>query len=353
MAESAFLRMGAIECSTSVRAQERLACAGVSRQTDPGVVRLDQGSTQPACRRAGERRRARPPAKSSDLLARRLGGGRFNTRGGGQIDLTTPRLETHSRRAPGPPSRRADRREKDAADARGSNAKAAQESKERTLEKSPPQVAVNNAFHGVASGAGRRPGTCIGGRRPRRASARAARDGRPPWILLTGNIGSRFKRSWITRVGFAPFSNVSKRATRTPSAGSSTAGTKSGSSYACACATGARAASASSTRLAPLAPISTIHLGAARSLGLPANVPLDCCAADEAITLPLGAGRSPATHVAPQGSRSIAASETWLDLRALLDLGPSAQGLGEPLPDRDADPGARREDLPEPRANRS
>jgi hypothetical protein len=177
MAESAFLRMGAFECSTSVRAQEWLACAGVSRQTDPGVVRLDRGSTQPACRRVGEWRRARPPAKSPNLLPLRLGGGRFNTRGGGQIDLTTPRLETHSRRAPGPPSRRADRSEEDAADTRRSNAKAAQDSKERILEKSPSRVAVKDAFHGVASRAGRRPGTCIGGRCPRRASARAAETG--------------------------------------------------------------------------------------------------------------------------------------------------------------------------------
>ncbi|HEY4016557.1 MAG TPA: hypothetical protein VGM06_24645 [Polyangiaceae bacterium] len=96
-----------------------------------------------------------------------------------------------------------------------------------------------------------------------------------------------------------------------------------------------------------------LHLGAARSLGLPANGPLDCCATDEAITLPLGAGRRPATHVAPQGSRSVVASETWLDLRALLDLEPSGSRHGEPPPERNADPGARREDLPEPRVNRS
>lgn len=96
-----------------------------------------------------------------------------------------------------------------------------------------------------------------------------------------------------------------------------------------------------------------LHLGAARSLGLPANVPLDCCRADEAITLRLGDGPSPARYMEPQGSRGEGAGETWFDLNTLLDLGPSANGVGEPGPDRDADPSGRHEELSAPRANRS
>jgi hypothetical protein len=92
-----------------------------------------------------------------------------------------------------------------------------------------------------------------------------------------------------------------------------------------------------------------LHLGAMRSLCLPANVPLDCCAADEAITLPLG----DATHVEPQGSRDGSGGETWLDLRALIDPGPSVDGVGEAAPNRDGESLALHEEVREPRANRS
>ncbi len=93
-----------------------------------------------------------------------------------------------------------------------------------------------------------------------------------------------------------------------------------------------------------------VHLGAASRLGLPANLPFVCCAADEAITLPLGGGRSPAAHVEPLGSRCSGAGETWLDLDALLDLGPSTERVGEATTHRDREP---HEKAPELRANRS
>jgi hypothetical protein len=96
-----------------------------------------------------------------------------------------------------------------------------------------------------------------------------------------------------------------------------------------------------------------VHLGAARSLGLPANVPLDCCTPGEAITIPIEIGRAPATHVELHRARCVSAGETWFDLRALLELRPSASERSEFPAEGDPDPHAQDEELPEPRANRS
>ncbi|HEY4014305.1 MAG TPA: hypothetical protein VGM06_13270 [Polyangiaceae bacterium] len=93
-----------------------------------------------------------------------------------------------------------------------------------------------------------------------------------------------------------------------------------------------------------------IHLGAMRSLGLPANVPLDCCTPGEATTVPIGTGRTPAIHAELHGSRCAPAGETWLDLRALLDLAPLASKIREFPPDENPE---LDEQLLEARANRS
>src|ERR1700733_7123162 len=72
-----------------------------------------------------------------------------------------------------------------------------------------------------------------------------------------------------------------------------------------------------------------LHAGAMSGLGLPANAPLACCAEEGAPTVRLASAANTRERLVTQGKHAPNTGETWFDLNALLDLGPSAAAMGE------------------------